>query len=69
VLEFIVKPNSPATKSTIRDLGLPADAVIGGVVRGDRVFIAVNDTQINAFDRVVVFAMPESVMSVAEFFN
>ncbi|MBQ3043143.1 MAG: Trk system potassium transporter TrkA [Alistipes sp.] len=69
VLEFIVKPNSPATKSRIRDLGLPADAVIGGIVRGDRVFIAVDDTQVNAYDRVVVFSMPESVMRVAEFFN
>lgn len=69
VMEFIVKPNSPATKCTIRDLGMPADATIGGVVRGDRVFIAVDDTQINAYDRVVVFAMPESVMRVAEFFN
>ena len=69
VMEFIVKPNSPATKSTIRDLGLPEDATIGGVVRGDRVFIAVDDTQISAYDRVVVFAMPESVMRVAEFFN
>ena len=69
VLEFIVKPNSPATKYPIRELGMPADAIIGGVVRGDRVFIAVDDTQINAYDRVVVFAMPESVMRVAEFFN
>ena len=69
VLEFIVKPNSPATKSTIRELGMPMDAIIGGVVRGDRVFIAVDDTQINAYDRVVVFAMPESVTRVAEFFN
>ena len=69
VMEFIVKPNSPATKCTIRDLGMPVDATIGGVVRGDRVFIAVEDTQINAYDRVVVFAMPESVMRVAEFFN
>lgn len=69
VMEFIVKPNSPATKCTIRDLGMPADATIGGVVRGDRVFIAVDYTQINAYDRVVVFAMPESVMRVAEFFN
>ncbi len=69
VLEFIVKPNSPATKSRIRDLGLPSDAIIGGVVRGDRVFIAVDDTQINAYDRIVVFTMPESVMRVAEFFN
>ena len=69
VMEFIVKPNSPATKSRIKDLGLPSDAVIGGVVRGDRVFIAVGDTQINAYDRIVVFTMPDSVMRVAEFFN
>ena len=69
VMEFIVKPNSPATKCPIRDLGMPEDATIGGVVRGDKVFIAVDDTQINAYDRVVVFAMPESVMRVAEFFN
>ena len=69
VMEFIVKPNSPATKSRIRDLGLPDDAVVGGVVRGDRVFIAVDDTQINAYDRIVVFTMPDSVMRVAEFFN
>lgn len=69
VLEFIVKPNSLATKSKVADLGLPSDAVIGGVVRGDRVFIAVDDTQINAYDHIVVFAMPESVTRVAEFFN
>ena len=69
VLEFIVKPNSPATKTSIKELGLPDDAMIGGVVRGDRVFIAVDSTRINAYDRVVVFAMPDSIMSVAEFFN
>ena len=69
VMEFIVKPNSPATKEPIRDLNLPNDSIIGGVVRGDRVFIAVDDTQINAYDRVVVFAMPDVVMRVAEFFN
>jgi trk system potassium uptake protein TrkA len=69
VMEFIVKPNSPATKGTIKEIGLPDDAIIGGVVRGDRVFIAVDDTRINAYDRVVVFSMPESVMRVAEYFN
>ena len=69
VLEFIVKPNSPATKAMVKDLRLPQDVIIGGVVRGDRVFIAVDDTQINAYDHIVVFAMPESVTRVAEFFN
>ena len=69
VLEFIVKPNSPATKTSIKELGLPDDAMIGGVVRGDRVFIAVDDTEIMPYDRVVVFSMPECVMQVAEYFN
>ena len=69
VMEFIVKPNAPATKVPVSEMGLPDEAIIGGVVRGDRVFIAVEETQINAYDRVVVFAMPDSVMRVAEFFN
>ena len=69
VMEFIVKPNSPATKVPVSELGLPEDAIIGGVVRGDRVFIAVGDTEIMPYDRVVVFSMPESVMQVAEYFN
>lgn len=69
VLEFIVKPNSPATKSRIRDLGMPSDTIIGGIVRGDKVFIAVGNMEINAYDRVVVFAMPASVGRVGYFFN
>ncbi len=69
VLEFIVKPNSPATKSTIKDMRLPHDVIVGGVVRGDKAFIAVGDTQIKAYDRVVVFSMPGSIATVGEYFN
>ena len=69
VLEFIVKPNSPATKAPIKDLGLPSDMTIGGIVRGDKVFIASGKTEIVAYDRVVVFAMPSAVATVGEYFN
>ena len=69
VLEFIVKPNSPATKCLVKDMRLPHDVIIGGVVRGDKAFIAVGDTKIVAYDRVVVFSMPESIPKVGEFFN
>ena len=69
VLEFIVKPNSPATKCRIRDLGMPADTIIGGIVRGDKVFIAVENSEIRPYDRVVVFSMPESVTRVGRYFN
>ena len=69
VLEFIVKPNSPATKCAVKDMRLPQDVIIGGIVRGDKVFIAVGDTRINAYDRVVVFSMPGSISTVGSFFN
>ena len=68
-LEFIVKPNAPATKARIRDLDFPEDAIIGGIVRGDKVFIAVDSMSIAPYDRVVVFSMPESVGTVGYFFN
>ena len=48
---------------------LPQDVIVGGIVRGDKVYIAVGDTQIKAYDRVVVFSMPESISRVGEFFN
>jgi trk system potassium uptake protein TrkA len=69
VLEFIVKPGSPATHSPIRSLGFPAEATIGGIVRGGKVMMAVGDTEIVAYDRVVVFAKPEAKAAVGKYFN
>ena len=69
VLEFIVKPNSPATKSKLKDLDFPTEAIIGGIVRGDKVFIAVGNTEIQAYDRVVVFAMPNTIAKIGKYFN
>ena len=69
VLEFIVKPNSPATKAPIKDLDIPSDMTIGGIVRGDKVFIASGKTEIAAYDRVVIFAMPSAIGKVGYYFN
>ncbi len=69
VLEFIVKPNAPATKRPIRELSLPNDTIIGGIVRGDKVFIATGNSVIAPYDRVVVFAMPQSISKIGSYFN
>jgi trk system potassium uptake protein TrkA len=69
VLEFIAKPNSQVTKQRIREMDFPANAMIGGVVRGERVFIATGDMEINAYDRVVVFALPNAIPKISKFFN
>ena len=69
VLEFIVKPNSPATKQTVEHLGFPTDATIGGVSRADNVFLVNGQTQLHAYDRVVVMALPSAVGKMGRFFN
>jgi trk system potassium uptake protein TrkA len=68
ILEFIVNPNSAITKDKIRNLGFPKDAIIGGVIRGNHSFIALGDTEVKPYDRVVVFALPSALKKVNRFF-
>jgi len=69
IIEFIVAPGSKVTRGPLKSLEFPRDAIIGGVIRGSESFIAVGDTQIQAYDRVAVFAMPESVREVDRWFR
>ena len=69
ILEFIVAPESKITKAPLMDMGFPSNAIIGGIIRGNESFIAVGDTQIQAYDRVAVFALPEAVKEVDKFFR
>lgn len=69
ILEFIVAPDTKITKVPLKDMGFPRNAIIGGIIRGNESFIAVGDTQIQAYDRVAVFALPEAVKDVDKFFK
>lgn len=69
VLEFIAKPDSPATHGKIKHINFPRAAIIGGIVRGDKAFIAVGNTEIKAYDRVVVFALPSAISKIGRYFE
>lgn len=69
VLEFIAKADSEVTKSQIKHINFPREAIIGGIVRGEQAFIAVGTTEIRAYDRVVVFALPSAIPKVGRFFE
>ena len=69
VLEYTVAPESAITKGALKDLSFPKDSVIGGLIRGSESMIAVGSTRIEAYDRVVVFALPEAVKEVDKFFK
>jgi trk system potassium uptake protein TrkA len=52
----------------LMDLEFPTHAVIGAVIKHGRVVTPRGDTLISANDEVVVFALPDAVDEVAEFF-
>ena len=68
VIEYIVNPGSPVTKAPLKDLNLPKDAVVGGIIRGSDAIIAVGDTQIKPYDRAVIFALPTALGRIEKFF-
>lgn len=69
VLEYTVAPGAAITKGSLRELRFPSNAIIGGIIRGSESMIAIGDTRIEEYDRVAVFALPESVKEVDKFFK
>lgn len=69
VLEYEARPKSIITKSKIKDLHFPKDAIIGGIIRNNESFIAVGDSEIITGDKVVVFALPGIVDKLDKFFK
>ncbi|MFP4046666.1 MAG: Trk system potassium transporter TrkA [Bacteroidales bacterium] len=69
VLEFVAKPKSKITNGKLREIQFPKDAIVGGIIRGNKSFIAKGDTKILPDDRVVVFALPSSVKKLETYFH
>jgi trk system potassium uptake protein TrkA len=69
VIELIPKKGSKITKKPLRELGFPKDAIVGAVMRNDRVLIPVGDSRIEAGDKVVIFALPSDIREIEKLFN
>ena len=69
VAEFITAEGSLATKHLVKDLGLPQNVALGGLVRNG-VGMSINGmTQIEAGDNVVVFALEGKIKETDRFFK
>mgnify|MGYP002624635209 CR=1 FL=1 len=69
IIEYTVAPGSAITKAPLKDLDFPSNAIIAGVIRGSDSFIAVGDTRIEDYDRVAVFALPQTIKDIDKFFK
>ncbi len=69
VIEIHVEQDSKATKMAIKDLQLPKDSTVGGIIRGSDAWIAEPGFRIEADDKVVVFALPSCIKKTLEYFT
>lgn len=67
-MEVEVVEGTRSAGRTVADLDLPAGAILGSILRNERVLIPRGDTRIEAGDRIVVFALPEATEATAAFF-
>ncbi|NLI73073.1 MAG: Trk system potassium transporter TrkA [Bacteroidales bacterium] len=69
VVEFVAKAGSKITKSQIKDIRLPENVNIGGIVRDGIGTIAYGNTQILPGDHVIVFCAASTIRKVESLFN
>lgn len=60
VAEVIIGEDSPARDKTLRELNLPADTLIAGVIREGDVHIPRGSTRLHVADRVILMGRPDS---------
>ena len=68
VFELVAQEGSKITKKKLKDMHFPEGATIGGIIRGEDVFIANGDSLIKAGDKIVVFTLPTSIRKVEKYF-
>ena len=65
-LEVEVGRHSPAAGRTLRELHLPHEMIVGGVIRGNEVFVPRGETEIHFADRLIVIALPKAIPAVEQ---
>lgn len=69
VAELIARPDSKITRKKVKDLRLPHDMTLGGLIRAGEPLLINGDTQIQAYDHVVVFCLDSAMRKLEDYFN
>ncbi|MBP5319181.1 MAG: Trk system potassium transporter TrkA [Paludibacteraceae bacterium] len=69
VVELVAEPESAITTAPLKDLRLPKNIIIGGVVRNGKGFVAVGTTHIEPGDSVTVFCSEDSLQRIEKWFK
>lgn len=67
-IELVAQPDSKIIQKPLAKQTIPKNSILGAVMRGERVFVPVGSTQIQAGDKVVVFALPSAIRDIEKLF-
>jgi trk system potassium uptake protein TrkA len=68
-LEVVVLPDTPAAGHSLDELGLPPEALVGAIVRGDDVQVPEPSTVLQVGDHVILLALPRAIPAVERLFG
>lgn len=69
VAEVVIKPDSKITKKLVRELKLPKNLTLGGLIRNGEPMMIEGDTQLQANDHVVVFCLESVISDLEKYFR
>ncbi len=69
VAELVARPHSKITRKLVKDLHLPKDITLGGLIRNGEPMMIKGDTQIQAYDHVAVFCLDTAIRKLEDYFN
>jgi trk system potassium uptake protein TrkA len=69
MIEFLVTPRCALVGKPLKEAGLPRNAIVGAIVRGEQVLIPRGKDYMLPGDHVVVLALPEAVPSLERIFG
>ncbi len=69
ILEIEARPRSHITRKSLAELNLPVEMIIGAVMRGKDVFVALGDFKIQPGDRVIVFVRSRFIPKAERLFE
>ena len=69
VIEMTAKPGSKITRQVVKDLNLPTDMTLGGVIHNGIGYIVSGNTQIRPGDHVLVFCLETAIHKIDRWFN
>ncbi|HIU55281.1 MAG TPA: Trk system potassium transporter TrkA [Candidatus Gallibacteroides avistercoris] len=69
VIELVAKKGSKITSAPVKELSLPKDITIGGLIRDGKGVVVMGDTQIQPDDHVLVFCLDAAIQKIGRLFS